>query len=97
MSLATSFFLIIVPSILINRTLGRGCRHWNLGGWRVTFMRGSFKQGNRHYIYTMGNHKNLYLSIDPETSQKRNCLRCEKLFLSEHIGNRLCPKCEKRS
>ena len=49
------------------------------------------------YKDTMGNHKNLYLSSDPETSKKRKCLRCEKLFLSEHIGNRLCPKCEKRS
>ena len=58
---------------------------------------GLLNRVTRHYIYTMGNHKNLYLSIDPETSQKRNCLRCEKLFLSEHIGNRLCPKCEKRS
>jgi len=29
----------------------------------------------------MGNHKNLYLSSDPETSKKRKCLRCEKLFL----------------
>ena len=46
---------------------------------------------------TMENRKNLYLSRDPETLQKRNCLRCEKLFLSEHIGNRLCPRCEKRS
>ena len=46
---------------------------------------------------TMENHKNIYLSKDSETSQKRNCLRCEKPFLSEHIGNRLCPKCKKRS
>ena len=45
----------------------------------------------------MENHKNIYLSKDTENLQKRNCLRCEKLFLSEHIGNRLCPKCEKRS
>jgi len=29
----------------------------------------------------MINHKNIYLSRDPKTSQKRNCLRCEKLFL----------------
>jgi len=29
----------------------------------------------------MVNHKNLYMSRDPETSQKRNCLSCERLFL----------------
>jgi len=29
----------------------------------------------------MVNHKNLYFPRDPETSQNRNCLRCEKLFL----------------
>jgi len=29
----------------------------------------------------MGNHKNLYLSSDPETLQKRKCLRCDKIFL----------------
>ena len=63
----------------------------------LSFACASFKLGNRHYIYIMVNHKNLYMSRDPETSQKRNCLRCEKLFLSEHIGNRLCPRCEKRS
>ena len=45
----------------------------------------------------MKNHKNLYLSSDSETLQKRNCLRCEKLFLSEHIWNRLCPKCKNKS
>ena len=55
----------------------------------------------------MVNHKNLYFFRDPEPSQKRirdpkpsqkrNCLSCERLLLSEHIGNRLCPRCENKS
>ena len=29
-------------------------------------------------------------------SKLRQCLRCGKRFLSEHIGERLCPKCKRR-
>ena len=41
----------------------------------------------------MTNIKGKYHVRDSENSEKRDCLRCGKLFLSEHIVNRLCFKC----
>ena len=29
--------------------------------------------------------------------QNRRCLNCSRLFVSSHIGNRLCPRCDGRS
>ena len=31
--------------------------------------------------------------LDESETETRDCLRCGKEFLSEHIGNRLCPRC----
>jgi len=31
--------------------------------------------------------------LDESETETRGCLRCGKEFLSEHIGNRLCPRC----
>ena len=28
--------------------------------------------------------------------KKRTCLRCDKLFMSKSIGNRICPACSGR-
>jgi len=35
-----------------------------------------------------------YSLIKPKTPRKkRGCLRCSKVFLSDHYGNRVCAQC----
>ena len=28
-----------------------------------------------------------------EAKKQRRCLRCQRMFLSQHAGNRICPRC----
>lgn len=40
------------------------------------------------------------IAPDPDTEdapKSRNCLRCQSEFLSDWAGERICPKCKKRS
>lgn len=32
-------------------------------------------------------------TVKNATERKRPCMRCQKVFLSKWIGNRLCPNC----
>jgi ribosomal protein S27AE len=35
-----------------------------------------------------------YSLVKPRTPRKkRGCLRCQKVFLSDHYGNRICAQC----
>jgi hypothetical protein len=36
-------------------------------------------------------------SIQPPKPKKRVCLQCDRNFISENIGNRLCDRCRSRN
>ena len=33
------------------------------------------------------------IGFDRNVEKKRKCLKCDKTFISEHKGNRICPSC----